>query len=115
MDDEFAVREVACEVLQQLNFKPLTATDGTDGLMQAAQYRTELRAIITDLHMPHLDGLAFVRALRQMLPDIPVVVASGRMEDTVAAEFKTLGVTTRLDKPFTEAQLAAAMRAVFQK
>ena len=115
VDDEFAVREVACEVLQQLNFKPLTATDGTDGLMQAAQYRTELRAIITDLHMPHLDGLAFVRALRQMLPDIPVVVASGRMEDTVAAEFKTLGVTTRLDKPFTEAQLAAAMRAVFQK
>ena len=110
LDDEPAVREMARVVLRRLNFKPLTATDGADGLMQAAEHRRELRAIITDLHMPHMDGLAFVRALRRMLPDIPVVVASGRMEDAMAGEFKTLGVTTRLDKPFTEVQLAEALR-----
>lgn len=44
------------------------------------------------------------------LPVIPVVVASGRMEDAVAGEFKTLGVTSRLDKPFTEVQLAEALK-----
>lgn len=110
VDDEAAIRGMARTVLQRLNFKPLTATDGTDGLMQAALHRTELSAVITDLHMPHMDGLAFVRVLRQMLPDIPVVVASGRMEDAVAEEFKTLGVTARLDKPFTEAQLMEALR-----
>ena len=55
-------------------------------------------------------GLAFVRALRRMLPDIPVMVVSGRMEDTMAGEFKTLGVTSRLDKPFTEVQLAEALK-----
>ena len=110
VDDEAAVREMSRAVLRRLNFKPLTATDGADGLMQAAEHRKELRAIITDLHMPHMDGLAFVRALRRMLPEIPVGVASGRMEDTVAAEFKELGVTNRLDKPFTEDQLAEALR-----
>ena len=110
VDDEAAVRQVARAVLQRLNFKPLTATDGADGLMQVAQHRTELRAIITDVHMPHMDGLAFVRALRRMLPDIPVMVVSGRMEDTVAGEFKTLGVTSRLDKPFTEVRLAEALK-----
>jgi len=110
VDDEPALRAVARAVLRRLNFKPLTATDGADGLMQVAQHRTELRAIITDVHMPHMDGLAFVRALRRMLPDIPVMVASGRMEDTVAGEFKTLGVTSRLDKPFTEVQLAEALK-----
>ena len=110
VDDEFALRDVARAVLRHLNFQPLTATDGADGLIQAAQHRAELRAIITDLHMPHMDGLAFVRALRRMLPDIPVAVATGRMEDALAGEFKTLGVTCRLDKPFTEAQLAAALK-----
>ncbi|HZM02665.1 MAG TPA: PAS domain S-box protein, partial [Candidatus Saccharimonadales bacterium] len=69
VDDEAPLRTVARAVLQRLNFKPLTATDGADGLIQAAQHRTELRAIITDLHMPHMDGLAFVRAVRRMLPD----------------------------------------------
>lgn len=110
VDDEPAVREMARAVLRRMNFKPLTATDGTDGLMQVAQNHTDIRAIITDLHMPHMDGLAFVRALRRMLPDIPIAVASGRMEDSVAEEFKTLGVTTRLDKPFTEVQLAQALK-----
>jgi len=110
VDDERGLRDMARMVLQRLNFKPLTATDGADGLIQVAEHRTELRAVITDLHMPHMDGLAFVRALRRMLSAIPVVVASGRMEDAEAGEFKTLGVTSRLDKPFTEVQLAEALR-----
>ena len=81
-------------------------------MIQAVQHHTELRAIITDLHMPHMDGLAFVRTLRRILPDIPIVVASGRMEDALAGEFKALGVTSRLDKPFTEAQLAEVLKSL---
>ena len=110
VDDEPVVREMARAVLSQLNFKLLTATDGADGLIQAAEHRTALHAIITDLHMPHMDGLAFVRALRRILPDLPVMVASGRMEDALVGEFKQLGVTSRLDKPFTEVQLAEALK-----
>jgi CheY-like chemotaxis protein len=110
VDDEADVREMERVVLRHLNFKPLTAFDGADGLIQAALHRTELRAIITDLQMPHMDGLTFVRMLRRMLLDIPVMVASGRLEDTVAGEFKALGVTCHLGKPFTEAQLAEALK-----
>jgi CheY-like chemotaxis protein len=62
-----------------------------------------------------MDGLAFVREIRRMLPDIPIVLASGRMEAALAGEFKTLGVTNRLDKPFTEQQLAEALKTVLQK
>ncbi len=110
VDDETAVREVGRAVLERLNFTPIVATDGADGLLLAAEHRTRLRAIVTDLHMPHMDGLAFVRALRRKLPDIPVVVASGRVDDAVADEFRQLGVSVRLDKPFTEAQLAQALK-----
>ena len=112
VDDEAAVREMAGVVLQRLNFNPVTATDGADGLQLAMRHQAELRVIITDLHMPHMDGLAFVRVLRLLLPDVPVVVASGRMEDPQAAEMKALGVTHRLDKPFTEGQLAEVLQDV---
>jgi len=62
--------------------------------------------------MPHMDGLAFVRVLRLVLPDVPVVVASGRLEAPQAAEMQALGVTHRLDKPFTETQLVAVLQDI---
>jgi CheY-like chemotaxis protein len=55
-----------------------------------------------------------VRTVRGILPDIPIMVISGRMEEAVAEEFKTLGVTSRLDKPFTEAQLTRMLTSLLQ-
>jgi two-component system, cell cycle sensor histidine kinase and response regulator CckA len=110
VDDEAAVREVGRTVLERLNYQVLLATDGADGLVRAAEHRHALRAVITDLHMPHMDGLAFVRALRRTLPNVPVVVASGRVDEAAASELLRLGVTRRLDKPFTQAQLARELR-----
>jgi len=112
VDDDAAIREMGRAVLNRLNLKTLTATDGADGLIQAAQHRDELWAIITDLHMPNMDGLTFVRLVRRILPDLPIVMTSGRMEDEEAKEFKTLGVTRQLDKPFTELQLAEMLRTI---
>jgi len=113
VDDEASVRSMASAVLRRLNFKTVTATDGADGLLQAAKHRTDLRAIITDLHMPHMDGLSFIRVLRRMLPDIPVVVTSGLLEDAAAKEFKTLGTVAHLNKPFTENELLAVLQDIF--
>lgn len=106
VDDESAVREMGRTVLERLNYRALLATDGANGLALAAQHQGTLRAVITDLHMPHMDGLAFVRELRRMLPDVPVVVASGRLDESMAAELLRYGVKRRLDKPFTQDQLA---------
>jgi two-component system cell cycle sensor histidine kinase/response regulator CckA len=110
VDDEAAVREVGRTVLERLNYRPLLAKDGADGLVRAAEHRATLRAVVTDLHMPLMDGLAFVRALRRVLPDVPVVVASGRVDEASAAELLRHGVTRRLDKPFTEPQLARELK-----
>jgi two-component system, cell cycle sensor histidine kinase and response regulator CckA len=106
VDDEPAVREVAMTVLKRLNFNPMVAVDGEDALIKATENRAVLQAIVTDMHMPHMDGLAFVHAVRRTLPDVPIILASGRVDDSVAKDFKALGVTARLDKPFSERQLA---------
>ena len=113
VDDEPAVRDIGQAVLKRLRLTPVMATDGADGLVQATQHQRQLRAVITDMHMPFMDGLAFARSLRRSLPDVPIIVCSGRLDDAVAAEFQSLGKTARLDKPFTEAQLAHALKAVW--
>jgi two-component system cell cycle sensor histidine kinase/response regulator CckA len=114
VDDEPTLREVAMTVLTRLNFQPLVAVDGEDGLIKATENRSTIKAIITDMHMPHMDGLAFVHAVRRILPNIPIILASGRVDDSVAKEFRAMGVTSRLDKPFTEVQLAEKLRTLLQ-
>jgi len=112
VDDEVDVREIGSAVLKKLNFKPVTATDGADGLVRAVQYGADLRAVIVDQHMPIMDGLAFVRALRRILPELPIVVASGWLDETTGKEFKALGVPLHLDKPYTQAMLAETMKSL---
>ena len=110
IDDESDVRSAARIVLARLNFTPLIAKDAMGGLIQAMQHGAELHAVITDMHMPQMDGLAFVRALRRALPDVPVIVASGRLDGVPPKELRQLGVTVLLDKPFTQEMLANALR-----
>jgi len=84
-------------------------------LAAAAEHKSALHAVITDMHMPNHDGVVFVAALRQILPDIPVMVSSGRLEEDSKQQFQALGVTLFLDKPFTENQLADALRSLFSE
>lgn len=114
-DDEPSLRHAARAVLSSLNFTAVTASDGTEALMLVAEKRNELRAVITDLHMPHMDGLAFVRVLKRMLPDIGIIVTSGRMDERAANEFRLLGVSSLLEKPFTQEKLVEALKTVFKK
>jgi PAS domain S-box-containing protein len=115
IDDEATVRDAARSVLERLKFTPVTASDGMSGLVQAVQHRAGLYAVITDLHMPHMDGIAFVRALRKLLPNIPVIVASGRLEPAPAQELRKLGVQVMLEKPFTQEQLASALQSALRQ
>ncbi|MGZ4962153.1 MAG: ATP-binding response regulator [Limisphaerales bacterium] len=112
VDDEAVVRDVFRNVLSTLNLKVLTAARGTDALIQVADHRAEIRAVITDLHMPEMDGLTFVRVLKGALPAAGVIIASGRMDETERNQFERLGVHVFLDKPFTHDKLVLALKAV---
>ena len=59
--------------------------------------------------------LTFARVLKSMLPEAGIIVASGRMEEREANQFKTLGVTALLDKPFTQEKLEEALKVIFPK
>lgn len=112
VDDEPTVRDVAKLVLRGLNFNPITAVDGSDAMRLVLAHQIDLSVVLMDVHMPRMDGLAFARALRQVHPEVPIIAMSGRFDDQAVAGFEALGVTARLPKPFTETELAGALRTV---
>jgi len=114
VDDEPVVREVGVQLLTQMGLKPLIAADGAEALSQVARFASQIRVVLTDLHMPSMDGLAFVSALRHLMPEVPVIVSSGHLGDTAPA-FRDLGVTLILDKPFTQEKLARVLQAALTR
>jgi CheY-like chemotaxis protein len=100
-------------LLTELNFKVLTAADGADALIQVSENQAELRAVITDINMPNMDGIDFARVLKAKLPRAGIIVASGEINEQTSSEFKHLGVLAMLEKPFTSEQLIETLRDFF--
>ena len=114
VDDEAPILRVASKLLTRMNFNVVTAADGTDALARASELGDSLHVVITDLHMPRMDGLAFAKILRPMCPNVKIVVSSGRFEEGASAEFSALGISALLHKPFTEVQLADMLRTILE-
>jgi PAS domain S-box-containing protein len=110
VDDEVSVRRITEALLVSLNFRVVTASSGVEALALIAEHRKDLRFILTDLHMPQMDGIGLLREVRVLLPGVEVIVASGRMDEEQLREIRRLGVKSCLDKPFTRAGLIEALR-----
>ena len=59
--------------------------------------------------MPYMDGLAMIRALKRINPNVEVIAMSGLMNPEQTAELENLGVSSYLAKPFTADALLSAI------
>jgi DNA-binding NtrC family response regulator len=85
VDDDEIARTGMVELFQTWGFEVEAAADGKEALERAVQRRPDL--LIADLVMPGLDGLELLRAVREELPALPVIVLTGHatVETAVAA------------------------------
>ncbi len=114
VDDEAAIRSIAQQTLQAFGYRVLTASDGAQALGVCAQNLTELRLLLTDMAMPIMDGKATIRAIRSVLPRVPVVIASGSDSLSEATKLKGLDVQAFLHKPYSADDLIRTVHEVLQ-
>ncbi len=77
VDDERNIREMTATMLTRNGYRVILAADGAEAVMVFAERGAEIRLVITDLHMPNLDGAMLSRALRRIKPGMKVLVVSG--------------------------------------
>jgi PAS domain S-box-containing protein len=115
VDDEAAVREVSSEALRELGFAVVTAIDGDDALRVYQAHSAEIVCVLLDVTMPRKDGVQTLAELRQLRPELPVLLSSGFAEEETAARFAGMGFAGFLKKPYDiatlQAKLAVAMGA----
>ncbi len=100
VDDEATIRGAAKTVLNAHGYQVLTASDGTEALAIFAAQAGRIAAVITDLMMPFMDGIALIRALRKMQPNVPIAASTGLGDKPQLAELRSLGVAPLLNKPY---------------
>jgi DNA-binding NtrC family response regulator len=113
LDDEDEVRSVLMRTLQRAGHEALGAANGLEGLQVARTQPLDL--VVTDLVMPEVDGLEFIRELGRLRPGMPVIAISGggvwdaRSLLTVAG---TLGALRTMSKPFELAEFLSLVAEV---
>lgn len=112
VDDEAALAHMAQEMLQRLGYASEVYTSSRAALVafQAAPQHFDL--VITDQTMPDLTGDALTRALRQIRPDIPIILCTGFSHTVTAEKAAALGVDAFLMKPLLLQDLSLAIQRV---
>jgi len=112
VDDEPKIVELARDYLEHAGFAVVSAFDGSEALNRARTDAPDL--IVLDLGLPKLDGLDVARALRRD-SNVPIVILSGRSDETDKLVGLELGADDYVTKPFSPKELVARVRAVLRR
>ncbi|MFZ5941678.1 MAG: response regulator [Bacteroidota bacterium] len=112
VDDSESIREVVNFTLQKEGFEVLVGVDGLDA--QKFLNGDKIDLIITDLHMPVMDGIDFIKAVRanDSYKMIPILFLTTESQNEKKMEAKEAGATGWIIKPFVPAKLIAAIQKV---
>lgn len=116
VDDEWAIRALCAEVLEQEGFDVDTASDGEEALQVLAASRFDL--LVTDLFMPRLSGADLLHET-QAFPGLRKILVSGGTGPSVSLDFE-LSMFSEfepdeiLSKPFDVNALRRAVRRLFE-
>jgi phosphoserine phosphatase RsbU/P len=97
VDDEDSVRSVIRAILEEFNFTVVEAGNGIEGLEKFSQEQPDL--VFTDLQMPEMDGLTLISRIKDLNPDVPIVVISGTGSIQSAIDAIRLGAWDYVTKP----------------
>ncbi|HEY3854285.1 MAG TPA: response regulator [Verrucomicrobiae bacterium] len=114
IEDEEAVSELTKTTLENYGYKVITAKNGVQGISQFEEHKNEVRVVVTDTDMPYMDGMGAVHAIKEMKPDLPVIIASGSKRDTERVQ-KSEENVINLGKPFSVEQLLLAVGKAIQR
>ena len=107
VDDEFYVCRSVQKILAFESISSEIATSGREGLLKAHSRKYDL--ILVDVKMPEMDGFEFVRMVKEIHPDTPVVVISGYNTPQMRNQAFEHGAAKFVPKPFTPDEVRVAV------
>ncbi|MDK2777806.1 MAG: response regulator [Pseudomonadota bacterium] len=109
VDDSASLRQVVAIALRGAGYEVLEACDGKDALSKLSGQKIHL--IISDVNMPNMDGITFVRELKKnpAYKFTPVIMLTTESQEQKKKEGQAAGARAWVVKPFQPAQMLSAV------
>jgi PAS domain S-box-containing protein len=108
VDDEEGIREVLEITLTDAGYEVLTAENGFTGLDMVKTYKPDI--VLTDIRMPGMDGMALLKSVKRLFPDIEVIMITGFGDANLAIESLKTGAVDFISKPVNQDVLDIALK-----
>jgi two-component system, cell cycle sensor histidine kinase and response regulator CckA len=109
VDDEEIVRNMAAVMLRHLGFTVREAKDGLEAMEIFRDHPGEIRFVLCDLTMPHMDDWQTLTALHQITHGVPAILAIGYDKSRFMAESLAIQPQAFLNKPYHLKKLSQAI------
>jgi DNA-binding NtrC family response regulator len=113
VDDEKAIRKTLSEILSYEGYKIEEASDGEEGLRRFRDKTFDV--VLCDIKMPKIDGIEFLDKVREVNPDVPVIMISGHGTIETAVEAVKKGAYDYIAKPPDLNRLLITIRTAMDK
>ena len=112
VDDSEFVRSYHSYILEQADFRAITAVDGSDGLEKL--YAGSFDLILTDINMSNMDGYEFIRRVRadEKFSAVPIIIVSTESESKDKTKGFEAGASLYIVKPTTPESMLENIRLI---
>ena len=112
VDDEAAVLTMTKETLETFGYRVITARDGAEAVAAFSAHHAEIKGVLTDMLMPHMDGPATIRVLKRIDPSVKIIAASGLLDVEKVKDATGMEQIAFLMKPYTAEKLLTTVHRV---
>ena len=112
VDDEDMIIEVAGELFEELGYKVLTAGNGREAIETYEKNKKKVDIVLLDMIMPDMSGSDTYDKLKEINPEVKVLLASGYSMNGTASEIMGRGCSGFIQKPFKMKELSQKLREI---
>ena len=114
VDDEEVILDVSEKVLKVLGYKVLVARGGAEAIEIFKKHQDSIDLVLLDIIMPHMGGGEVYDRLKEISPEVKVLLSSGYSIDGEASKIMARGCDGFIQKPFDIMQLSQSIRAILR-
>lgn len=112
VEDEEVLLSLLKSLLEAKGYKTMVAVDGQEGFEIFKTRAPEIDLIISDMGLPKLSGLQMFKKIKEITPDVRMILCSGFLEPSIKSELLKSGIKSVLHKPFQPQEVLQKIREI---